>query len=72
MIHALCAGFTRSHRRLGVPQPLPRKPLGNRDNRQMVSAMSIYLVLAWGFVAFTALLVLGVLWLWWLEHTEQD
>jgi hypothetical protein len=34
--------------------------------------MTLYTALAWGFVAFTALLCLGVLWLWWLERTGQD
>jgi hypothetical protein len=34
--------------------------------------MLIYDVLAWGFVLFTALLVLAVLCLWWLErHTDR-
>lgn len=34
--------------------------------------MLIYDVLAWGFVLFTALLVLAVLNLWWLErHTDR-
>jgi hypothetical protein len=34
--------------------------------------MSLFDVLAWGFVGFTALLCGGVGWLWWLErHTER-
>ena len=30
-----------------------------------------YDVLAWGFVTFTGLLVLGVLYLWWLERNTD-
>jgi hypothetical protein len=34
--------------------------------------MNLYLTLAWGFVAFVALLVLCVLYLWWLErHSDR-
>jgi hypothetical protein len=35
--------------------------------------MPLFLALAWGFVGFTALLVLGVLYLWYLErHTDRS
>jgi len=34
--------------------------------------MLLFDALAWGFVSFTALLCVGVLYLWWLErHTER-
>jgi hypothetical protein len=34
--------------------------------------MLLFDALAWGFVGFTALLCVGVGWLWWLErHTER-
>lgn len=33
--------------------------------------MVIYTALAWGFVLFTTLLCLGVLWLWWLERNTD-
>ena len=32
--------------------------------------MGMFTVLAWGFVAFTTLLVMGVLYLWWEESSE--
>ena len=28
----------------------------------------MYIALAWGFIAFTVLLVFGLLWLWFLER----
>ena len=31
----------------------------------------MYTALAWGFVAFTALLVVGLLVLWWLESRSS-
>ena len=34
--------------------------------------MGFFLMLAWAFVGFTALLCVGVMWLWWQErHTER-
>jgi hypothetical protein len=33
--------------------------------------MAFYLALAWGFVIFTALLCLGVGYLWWLERNTD-
>ena len=41
--------------------------------RVVVCNMALYLALAWGFVAFTTLLVLGVLYLWWSErHPDRS
>ena len=43
-----------------------------RACRAEVFIMSLFDVLAWGFVGFTALLCGGVGWLWWQErHTER-
>lgn len=33
--------------------------------------MSIYDVLAWGFVGFTGLVSIGLVWLWWEERNIE-
>lgn len=33
--------------------------------------MSFFTALAWGFVAFTALLLLALGWLWWEQRREE-
>ena len=36
----------------------------------MASKTVFFDALAWGFVGFTALLVMGVLWLWWEQSRD--
>jgi hypothetical protein len=36
-----------------------------------MEACTMYTALAWGFVAFTAAMVMGVLWLAWLDRQDR-